>query len=154
MIKSAHILAYVQILLVVCLMIGNGGGRVNFIKKSEEFPCKGHHCGCKSETDCKTHCCCALYENHDKFQNNSQEQKNIFRTFISSINCKYGNNPLTDMNFTVKYIMEDKVPPIKGLLLCFLFHNTSIFIPEVIASSIEKPPRLPWRTYSGSNTIA
>lgn len=139
--KSNRILAIVQILIIVSLMLCNGGVSGNLPKKSEIFPCKGHQCGCKSESDCKTHCCCAPYENHHEFQTNSQEQKNGFRAFMSSVNCKYGNNPLTSIIVAVKYILEDKIHLKKESFLCFLFSVASIFIPEAFVSPPEKPPR-------------
>ena len=140
--KRDQILSYIQILVMVCLMVCNGEIAVNNSRKSDSFPCKGHQCGCKSESDCKTHCCCAPYENHHEFQTNRQEQKNGFRAFMSSVNCKYGNNPLTSIIVAVKYILEDKIHLKKEAFLCFLFSDASIFIPEVIVSPPEKPPRL------------
>ena len=139
--KRNKILAYVQILVLVCLMVCNGGITVNSSRKSDSFPCKGHQCGCKSEWDCMTHCCCFAHENQDEFQNNNEKQKNGFHTFISSVNCKSGNDPLTGITFTAKYILEGKVQPIKESFLCFLFNDTSNSIPEVIISPPEKPPR-------------
>ena len=139
--KNYKILSYTQILVIVCLAFFSAGIPVNSFRKSGEFPCKEHHCGCKSEFDCKTHCCCAPDENQNKFRNNSKNQ-NGFKTFISSINCKYGNDPLTTISFTAKYMLNGKVLPIKESFLCFLFNDTSINLPEVFTSPPEKPPKL------------
>ena len=139
--KSSKILAYIQILTIVCLMVCNDGVRVNSVKKSGEFPCKRHQCGCKSESDCEAHCCCGLYKHQGKFQNNGNEQKNSFQVFMSSVNCKYGNDPLASITFTAKYILESQVQPIKESFLCFLFSNTSICPPDVFVSPPEKPPQ-------------
>ena len=135
------ILSYTQILVIVCLAFFSAGIPVNSFRKSGEFPCKEHHCGCKSEFGCKTHCCCAPDENQNKFRNNSKNQ-NGFKTFISSINCKYGNDPLTTISFTAKYMLNGQVLPIKESFLCFLFNDTSINLPEVFTSPPEKPPKL------------
>ena len=139
--KSNKILSYIQILVIVCMMLCNDGIRVTSVTKSEDFPCKGHRCGCKLESDCKVHCCCELYKNQDKFRDNNSEQKNSFRVFISSINCKYGSDPLTSITFTAKYILENQVQPIKESFLCFLFHDISSDLLEVFLSPPGKPPR-------------
>ncbi|CAG1771570.1 hypothetical protein BAC3_01914 [uncultured bacterium] len=138
--KSNKILSYIQILVIVCMMLCNDGIRVTSVTKSEDFPCKGHRCGCKSESDCKAHCCCGLFKNHDKFQN-SNEQRNGFHVFISSVNCKYGSDLLSSITFTAKYILENQVQPIKESFLCFLSHDISIDLLEVFLSPPGKPPR-------------
>jgi len=137
--KCNKIFACIQIFVILFLMVCNGGSVISNAKKSGAFPCAGHQCGCKSEADCKTHCCCAPDENQNKFHNNSKNQ-NVFKTFISSINCKYGNDPLT-ISFTAKYMLERQVRPIKEAFLCFLSNDISIHLPEVFVAPPEKPPR-------------
>lgn len=137
--KSNKILSYIQILVIIGLMLCSDGIRVNSVR-SGEFPCSSHQCGCMSESDCKKHCCCGLYENQDKFQN-SNEQRNGFRVFISSVNCKYGSDPLTGITFTAKYMLEYSVQPIKESFLCFFSHDISICLPEIVLSPPDKPPR-------------
>ena len=139
--KCNKIFACIQTCVILFLMICHGGSVISNAKKSGAFPCAGHQCGCKSEADCKTHCCCAPDENQNKFRNNSKNQ-NGFKTFISSINCKYGNDPLTTISFTAKYMLNGQVLPIKESFLCFLFNDTSINLPEVFTSPPEKPPKL------------
>ncbi|UJS17615.1 MAG: hypothetical protein L3J17_00790 [Candidatus Jettenia sp.] len=139
--KRNTILTYMQILVVLCVLACNSDRAVNVPLKSAEFPCKGHQCGCKAELDCRERCCCALHENRNNFLNNSEEQKNGFRVFISTINCKYGNEAFTGINFTGKYILEDNVQPIKASFLYFLSHTISIPISEGIVSLPKKPPR-------------
>jgi len=139
--KVTPIITYLQIIVIVCLTICNDCSVVNLPKRSDTFPCKGHQCGCKSEYDCKTHCCCGLYKNHDKFQNHSQQQKNVFHAFVSSVNCKYGNNPLTSITFAAKYILDDQVQVIKELFMGFLLNDTSITPPDPFVSPPKKPPR-------------
>src|SRR3990172_13227189 len=97
--KGNKIFACIQTFVILFLMVCNGGSIINSAKKSDAFPCAGHQCGCKSEADCKTHCCCAPDEIQNKFHNSSEKQHG-FKTFISSINCKYGNDPLTTITFT------------------------------------------------------
>lgn len=138
--KSNKIVACIQIFVILFLMISHGGSVISNAKKSGAFPCAGHQCGCKSEADCKTHCCCAPDESQNKFHKSSEKQHG-FKTFISSINCKYGNDPLTTITFTAKYILERQVRPIKESFLCFLSNDTSFHLPEVIVSPPEKPPR-------------
>lgn len=141
--KGYILLTYAQILIVLCLMMCSGGAVVRTFKKTSKktdaFPCAGHHCGCKSESDCRTHCCCAPYENYDTYHNNSERQRNGLRVFISSINCK--NSDPTSITFAAKYIVKNQVQPIEEAFHCFLFRGTSIYLPEVFVSPPEKPPR-------------
>lgn len=138
--KCNKIFACIQIFVIIFLMVCNGGGVVSSAKKSDAFPCEGHQCGCKSEADCKAHCCCVPDENQNKFHNSS-EKHNGFRAFISSVNCKYGNDPLTTITFTAKYVLESQDTLIKESFLCFLLHDTSVHLPEVFLPPPEKPPR-------------
>ncbi|MBM2833550.1 MAG: hypothetical protein HW406_711 [Candidatus Brocadiaceae bacterium] len=137
--KCNKIFACIQTFVILFLMICHGGSVISNAKKSGAFPCAGHQCGCKSEVDCKTHCCCAPDENRNKFRNNSENQTG-FKTFISSINCKYGNDPLT-ISFTAKYILERQDTLTKESFLCFLFNDLSIRLSEVFVALPEKPPR-------------
>ena len=137
--KCNKIFACIQTFVILFLMICHGGSVISNAKKSGAFPCAGHQCGCKSEADCKTHCCCAPDENRNKFRNNSENQTG-FKTFISSINCKYGNDPLT-ISFTAKYILERQDTLTKESFLCFLFNDLSIRLSEVFVALPEKPPR-------------
>ncbi len=138
--KCNKIFACIQTFVILFLMVCNSGSIISSAKKSGAFPCEGHQCGCKSEADCKTHCCCAPDENQNKFHNSS-EKHNGFRAFISSVNCKYGNDPLTTITFTAKYMLESQILPIKESFLCFLFNDLSIRLPEVYIAPPEKPPR-------------
>ena len=138
--KWNKIVACIQTFVFLFLMICNGGSTISSVKKSDAFPCAGHQCGCKSAADCKAHCCCAPGKNQNKFHNSS-EKHNGFRAFISSVNCKYGNDPLTTITFTANSIFEGKVPQIKELFLCFLFNDLLIRLPEVFVAPPEKPPR-------------
>lgn len=134
------IFSSIQILVIVCLMaMSEDRGRI-FFSKSENFPCAMHQCGCKTEADCKTHCCCSSHENQSEFQHNS-ENHNSFRVFISSLHCKYGNSTFTGIDLQSKYVLADKVQPITASFLCFLISTTVISSPEILASSIKKPPR-------------
>lgn len=137
--KCNKIFACIQTVVILFLVACCGGNIISNAKKSGAFPCEEHQCGCKSETDCKTHCCCAPDENQNKFRNNSENQ-NGFKTFISSINCKYGNDPLT-ISFTAKYMLESRVAPTEESFLSFLFHDLSIRLPEVFVAPPETPPR-------------
>ena len=139
--KVTPIITYLQIIVIACLTICNDCSIVNFPKQSDTFPCKGHQCGCKSEYDCKTHCCCGFYKDHEKYQNPSKQQKNMFNTFVSNVNCKYGNDPLNSITFTAKYILENQVQPIKELFMGFLFTSNSITLPDPFLPPPEKPPR-------------
>lgn len=133
--KQNKILSCIQILVIMCLIVCNGGAAVRLSQQSKESLCKERQCGCKSESDCKTNCCCTFRGNQNTFQNN-----NSLQAFISSINCKYGNDPFTGIAFPAKYIKEDQVQPVEESFLCFLFSATSIYPSEIIASHPEKPP--------------
>jgi hypothetical protein len=135
MYKSNKTLSCLQIVIIICLMVCNKGIAVNSFKKTGDFSCKGHQCGCKSEYDCKKHCCCAPTENI------GEKQKNGFQSFISSINCKAGNNSDRDISFSGKYLLVSNVMPVQESLLCFLSLGTSIRRPDIFASPPEKPPR-------------
>ncbi len=137
--KGNKIFACIQTFVILFLMICHGGSVISNAKKSGAFPCAGHQCGCKSEADCKTHCCCVPDENQNKFRSNSENQHG-FKTFISSINCKYGNDPLT-ISFTAKYMLESRDTLTKEPFLSFLYNDLSIHLPEVFVPPPEKPPR-------------
>ncbi|MCF6158825.1 MAG: hypothetical protein E3K32_09690 [wastewater metagenome] len=130
-------LSYIQILILICSMLCGGGFTGNLPQKSQASLCAEHQCGCESESDCRKHCCCNSYERQDI----GSKQKNGFHVFISSIKCKYGNNPLTAITFTAKYIGEDQIEFIKASFLCFLLSYAAPYPSETIASPPEKPPR-------------
>jgi hypothetical protein len=134
------IFSYIQMLVIVCLMaMSEDQGRI-FFSKSENFPCVAHQCGCKTEADCKAHCCCSSHKDRNEFQNISEKHES-FRVFISSLNCKRGNNAFTSTTFQGKYVLANKIQPTTESFLCFLISNTLIPSPEIRASPIEKPPR-------------
>lgn len=135
------ILPCIQILIFICLTVCNGNLMTNPVRGPEPFPCKGHQCGCKTETDCKEHCCCASYENHNEFQANSKKQKNGLYTFISSVNCKSGNPLISGVSFSNKYIPTEQPLLTQAPFLCFLRCSTSFFPPEAFISLPKKPPR-------------
>ena len=135
MYKSHKILSYLQIVIIICLMVCNKGIAVNFFKKTGDFSCKGHQCGCKSEYDCKKHCCCA------PTQNIREKQKNGFQSFIRSINCKVGNNSGRDITFSGKYLLASNVMTMQESFLCFLSLSTANRLPKIFASPQKKPPR-------------
>ena len=137
--KWNKIFACIQTFVILFLMVCNGGSIISNAKNSDAFPCEEHQCGCKTVVDCKVHCCCAPDENKNKLSNNGEKQ-NGFNTFISSINCKYGNDPLT-ISFTAKYVPESHDALIKESFLCFLFNDISMRLPEVFVAPPEKPPR-------------
>ena len=139
--KCNKIFSCVQTFVMLFLMICNSGSVISNAKKSVAFQCAWHHCGCKSEAYCKTHCCCEFYKNQDKLQNDSNEQNDGFRVFMSSVNCKYGSNPLASVTFTAKYLLENQIQPIKESFMCFLVNDTSITLPDPFVSPPKKPPR-------------
>ncbi len=138
--KKNKILSCIQILAILSIIVCNGSITVNTPQKYREFPCKGHQCGCKSEPDHERNCCCTFTGKQGMFLTGNK-QKDVFQVFVSSINCKYGNDPLTGIIFTGKYILEEQVRPIKIPFLCFLPLATSIYLPEAFVSPPKKPPR-------------
>lgn len=127
-------------MIIICLMFCNGGTGTNSFQKSAGYLCKELQCGCKLSPDCKRNCCCTFTGKQGTFLT-GDKQKDVFQVFMSSINCKYGNDPLTGITFTGKYILDEQVRPIKKSFLCFLPPETSIYLPEVFISPPKKPPR-------------
>ncbi len=139
--KSYKALACIQIIAIVCLSLCNVGTRPGSAKKLDAFPCKGHLCGCTTESDCKTHCCCAGYGNSGEFLNKGHGQNDIFSTVISSVTCSQGTDSITITPFSAKYIISTRVQHGKDAFLCILFNDTSICLPDVFLTPPEKPPR-------------
>ncbi len=135
------ILPCIQILVFVCLTVCNGNLMTNPVRGPEPFPCKGHQCGCKTVEECKDHCCCASYENHNEFQANSKKQKNGLYTFISSVNCKSGSTLISCVSFSEKYVSTEKALSSQAPLLCLLHRDVSFPPPEAFISLPKKPPR-------------
>ncbi|TVM02799.1 MAG: hypothetical protein CV087_08495 [Candidatus Brocadia sp. WS118] len=134
-------LAGIQILIFLSLTLCSSG--VTFVSqgKSGEFPCKGHTCGCKSEADCKAHCCCLPQGNQSTSQHGVKKQKNSFQSFISSLTCKSGSDPITCINAELKYILEDYCVIPQITFFCFLASDTLVHRCEPMVSPPEKPPR-------------
>lgn len=139
MAKRNKILVYFQILIVICLMLCNCAITSKSIRKSSVLNYKESQCCCKLESDCNN-CGCVPGGNKGSFRENSKEP-NSFHTFIGSINCKLGNDPLTNINFVVKYLSEEQIQPAKETFLCFLTRDFTIFHPKEIINLPEKPPR-------------
>lgn len=139
--KMNKVLACIQIFIFLSLTVCSSGTTINSLKKSDAFPCKEHGCGCKSEADCKTHCCCSPQENPLTSQRNGTKQKNGLQSFISSLKCKSGSDAITFINANLKYILEDKsaIPPMT--FFSFLAGDTLAHLREVMVSPPDKPPR-------------
>lgn len=139
--KINKVIACIQILIFLGLTLCNGGITISLSGKSDEFPCKEHACGCKSEADCKTHCCCSPQGNQVTSQQGIKKQKDSLQSFISSLKCKSGSDAITCINAELKYVLEDYfvIPPIT--FFCFLADDTLAHIREVMVSPPEKPPR-------------
>lgn len=135
------ILSCIQILVFVSLTVCNGNLITNPVRVTEPFPCKGHQCGCKTAAECKDHCCCASYENHNGSQDINKKQKNGLYAFISSINCKSGSTLISCVSFNEKYVSTGKALPSQAPLLCFLHGDVSFFLPETFIPLPKKPPR-------------
>ncbi|MCF6158822.1 MAG: hypothetical protein E3K32_09675 [wastewater metagenome] len=138
--KKNTILTYIQILVILCIVLFDGG--IHFAQGAQETLTAEHQCGCGSGSGCKEYCCCSTsYGDQNTFRDNSNRQKSGFLVFISSVNCKYGNNPLTTITFTTKYIGVNQLEFIRESFLCFLFLPVQSHPSEIIASPPEKPPR-------------
>src|SRR3990172_3043329 len=105
--KINKVLACIQILIFLSLTLCSSGVTISSFKKSGEFPCKDHECGCKSEADCKIHCCCSPQGNQVIAQQGIKKQKNSLQSFISSLKCKSGSGATTCINAELKYVLED-----------------------------------------------
>ena len=140
--KINKVIACIQILIFLSLIVWSGSGAtIGSFKKSGEFPCKEHACGCKSEADCKTHCCCSPQENQRTSQYDGTKQRNSLRSFINSLKCKSGSDAITFINTNFKYILEDKSTIHPLTFFCFLTGDAAVHLREVMVSPPEKPPR-------------
>lgn len=139
--KINRVIACVQIFIFLCLILCSGGVTISLSGKSGEFPCKDHECGCKSETDCKTNCCCSPQGNHLKSQNSVQKQKNGFHAFISSVRCKSGSDAIPFTSIELNYIPEGYFTIPQLTFLCFLDGNTLAHLSGPMVFPLEKPPR-------------
>ncbi len=135
------VVACIQILIFLSLTLCNGGITIGSLGKSDEFPCKDHQCGCKSEADCKTNCCCSPHGNQLMSQHDAKTKKNSLQSFISSLKCKSGSDAITFINTNLKYILEDKPTISQITFLYFLANNTLVHLCEPMVSPPEKPPR-------------
>ena len=140
--KINKVLACIQALVFLGLLLCSGGSiTISSSGKAGEFPCKEHTCGCKSESDCKTHCCCSPRGNQSTSQYGVKKQKNSFQSFISSLKCKSGSDAITFINTELTYIMEDSCVIPRIIFFCFLASDTLTHLCEVMVSPPEKPPR-------------
>lgn len=141
MIGIGKIVTYIQILVTVCLVSCNTGIIINCPKKQVAFPCKEHACGCKSEADCMTNCCCFPSGDLSESQNVVRKQKNGLFSFISSVQCKTGSEAIAFINSNLEYTLEDYTVVHRLAFLCFLTNNPLIHPCEPMVSPPEKPPR-------------
>ncbi|MCF6149806.1 MAG: hypothetical protein E3K37_14220 [Candidatus Kuenenia sp.] len=139
--KTGKIVIYIQLLVMVCLSLCNVGLIISCPKKQAAFPCKEHECGCKSEADCMTNCCCFPSGSRSEFQNVPDGQKNGLLSFISSVQCKSGSDVIAFINSNLKYILEYNTIVHRLAFLCFLSNNPLIHPCEPMVSPPEKPPR-------------
>jgi len=139
--RSGKFIIYVQILVTVCLALCTTSIINNCPKKPGAFPCKEHVCGCKSETDCMTHCCCFPAGDSQGIHNNAKEDKSGLLSFISSLQCKSGSDAVSFINSNLKYIVEVNTISHQLVFLCFLSNVPFIHPCEPIVSPPEKPPR-------------
>ncbi|MBE7446514.1 MAG: hypothetical protein HS132_15270 [Planctomycetia bacterium] len=140
--KINKALACIQIVIFLSLtLLCSSETTISSFKKSDTFPCKDHACGCKSEADCKAHCCCSPQENQTTSQYDIKRQKNSFQSFISSLKCKSGSGAITCINAELTYILDDYcvIPQIP--FFCFLASDTLTHLCEVMVSPPKKPPR-------------
>ena len=139
--KMNKVLACIQILIFLSLTLCSSGITVSLSGKSDEFPCNEHACGCKSEADCKAHCCCLPQSNQSTSQYGVKKQKNSFQSFISSLKCKSGSDVIACINAELKYILEDYCVTPQITFFCFLASDTLAHLCEPMVSPPEKPPR-------------
>jgi hypothetical protein len=139
--KINKVLACIQIFTFISLTLCRSGVTVSLSGKSDVFPCKDHACGCKSEADCKAHCCCSPLGNQLKSQHAAKTQKNKFQSFISSLKCKSGSDGIACINAELKYILEDYCVIPHITFFCFLASDTLAHLCDPMVSPPEKPPR-------------
>lgn len=131
------VITCIQVFICVCLVLCNNRIVTRPMGSSDGFLCKGHDCGCKSEYNCRTDCCCFPKMSYDGYK----EGKNSLGIFINSINCKYGNHLFPGTSLIGKYILECQSMIEDSSCVSILTDNLSVFIPQIMASPPEKPPR-------------
>lgn len=136
-----RIFASIQILIFLGLALCGSGIPFTVSVKPGDYPCKGHACGCKTETDCMTRCCCLTQGNQGKSYHGVKKQKNNLQSFISSLKCKSGSDAVTLVNAELKYIPDDDCVIPQIAFLCFLASDTVVHASEPMVSPPEKPPR-------------
>ena len=134
-------IACFQILIMVFLALCSAGIVINPPKKQVAFSCMDHECGCKSEADCRTNCCCFPAGDRLVSQNDAKQQRNGYHSFISSLQCKSGSNTLAFIKSNLKYIEEYSAIDYRLTFLCFLCNDPFIQPCEPVVSPPEKPPR-------------
>ncbi|MBM4065958.1 MAG: hypothetical protein FJ266_10020 [Planctomycetes bacterium] len=139
--KVNKVFACIQIIIFLILPLCGSGITFNVSGKSDGFPCKDHACGCKSEADCKAHCCCSPNGNQLMTQDGDQKEKSSLQSFISSIKCKSGSDAITVLNAEGKYLPVDNLSIPKITFLCFLTGNPLVRLSEPMVFPPEKPPR-------------
>lgn len=136
-VRSNKILVYTQVLIIFFLTLCSGGISLKPSKNTGAFPCAEHQCGCKSQSDCETHCCCASHKGDD----NAEEQKALFGAIIRSINCKYGDGLAKIIAINLKYALEGPARPFIQQFLCFRSMETTSNFPERTEPPTVRPPR-------------
>lgn len=139
--KASKIFAGIQIFIFLSLTLCGSGIPFKASVKSGEYPCKSHACGCKTETDCMTRCCCLTQGNQGKSYHGVKKQKNSLQSFISSLKCKSGSGAVTLINAELKYIPDDDCVIPQIAFLCFLASDTLMHLCDAMVSPPEKPPR-------------
>lgn len=139
--KVNKVFACIQIFVFLSLLLCSGGITFTVSSTSDGFPCKDHACGCKSEADCRAHCCCSPNGNQSTTHYGVKKQKDSLQSFISSLKCKSGNNAITFINTELKYVTEDDCVISPITFLCFLTSDTTAHLCEPKVSPPEKPPR-------------
>ena len=139
--KVNRIFACIQILIFISLTLCGRGIPFNVSVKTGEYPCKSHACGCKSEADCNTHCCCSPPGTDVKSYHGAKKQKNSLQAFISSLKCKSGSDAVTLINAELKYTPDGDCGIPQITFLCFLASDTVVHLCKPMVSPPEKPPR-------------
>lgn len=139
--KINKIFSCIQILIFFSLTLCGSDIPFQASMRSDEHPCKDHACGCKSEADCLTHCCCSPQGNNVNSYHGVKRQRNTLQSFISSLMCKSGGDVITFINAELKYIFEDDFVIPHIAIISFLTNDIQVHLCEPAVSPPEKPPR-------------
>ena len=134
----------ISIVISICLLVNSFIPRFMplFTGEKGEFACKHHICGCKTERDCLSHCCCVTVP--DTYNMKCALKKNpgeIASAFIESLACA-GTPDMFAIGTAIIALPDDRTD-IPDMYLCvFLKRLKPVYPNSFQISPPDKPPRI------------